>query len=473
MIDWWKLLSGLALSGFAATFAQAQVNHGTLESWGREVYQEIDQSLRVVGTQLYAESASLQGAQSGGLNGRAFVWPASTQFRVLNSLTQIEPGAYTETLRQYSDQLHTAYWDAGYRSGAGGGARFYDDNAHLVVALAEAYFLTDDQVYLDRAKATYDFVLEGEDSAAGGGIYFQQNNFYSKDAISTLQGARGAALLFRATGEQAYLDDATRLMTWARSHIQRPNGTFYQGFVISTNSPGGVDIVNSAGDGISANLALFDATGDADYLTEAQRIANASLSRYFDSATGRINDEGYWAFELVDALDDLYIRDHNPVWLNKVKIALEWLHDNKRDPNGHYGLFWGRNGPQVGELSSWNLNEQAAVARAFLFTSTAILPGDVNQDGTLTVADVDAFVSAWRTNTTALSRPEQLRAGDLNLDGTTNLADFSVLRMALNDAGVALPRSALKAIEAIPEPGTLLLAITAFGLAAAHRHARR
>jgi hypothetical protein len=447
--------------------ARAQVDHTTLQNLGLEVQQEIERSLRVPNTQLYAETASLQGTQSGGINGRAFVWPASTQFRILNSLVQIDPGKYTSTLRQFSDQLHAAYWNAGYRSGAGAGDRFYDDNAHVVVALAEAYFLTNDPVYLDRAKATQAFVLQGEDNAAGGGIYFQQNNFHSKDAISTLQGARGAALLYRATGEQQYLEDATRLLTWANSHIQRPNGLFYQGYVIATNSPSGVEIVNSAGVGISANLALFDATDEQSYLTEAQRIAGASIPRYFDGATGRINDEGYWAYELVDALNGLYLRDKNPLWLNRTKRALDWLHDNKRDPNGHYGLFWGRNGAQVGALSTWNLNEQAAVARAYLSTSTTLLPGDVNQDGSLTAADIDAFVAGWRSDTSDLTQAARLRAGDLNLDGSTNLADFVLLRNALNQAGVAIPASAVRAIESLPEPGAMLLWLTGSSIAAA------
>jgi hypothetical protein len=143
---------------------------------------------------------------------------------------------------------------------------------------------------------------------------------------------------------------------------------------ISTNAPEGFDLVNSAGIGISTNLELYDATRNPVYLSEAQRLANRTLSRYFDAATGRINDEGFWAFELVDALGNLHLHDGNPLWLDRVDRALVWLHDNKRDPNGHYGRFWGRNGPQVGALGSWNLNDQAPVARAYLYTSTVPEP---------------------------------------------------------------------------------------------------
>jgi hypothetical protein len=339
-----------------------------LQTWGLETNGEIDRTLRVAGTRLYAETASLSGVQSGGLNGRAFVWPASTQFRVLNTLAQLDPANHTSSLGLFANELHNAYWNNGYRSGAGGGDRFYDDNAHLVVAYVEAYRLTNNTTYLTRARDTFSFVLQGEDAVAGGGIYFKQNDFSSKDAISTLQAARGAAMLYRATRQQTYLSAATRLLTWANTHIQRADGLYSERWRISTNAPEGFDLVNSAGIGISTNLELYGATGNAAYLSEAQRIASRSLSRYFDSATGRINDEGFWAFELVDALANLHLHDGNILWLDRVDRALVWLHDNKRDPNGHYGLFWGRNGPQVGALASWHLNDQAPVARAYLYT---------------------------------------------------------------------------------------------------------
>lgn len=364
----------LLLGGFSlgASPAEALVDRAKLQGWGEQTYSEIDRTLRVSGTLLYAESASLSGTQSGGFNNRAFVWPVSTQFRVLNSLTQLSPATYRMRLRVFSDQVDAAYWNNGYRSGAGGGDRFYDDNAHLVVALAEAYRLTGDAAYLNRAKATQTFVLSGENTIAGGGIYFKQGDTTSKDTISTLQGARGAAMLYRATGDVTYLNDAKRLLTWAKSHVQLSNGLFNQGFSIASNTAAGVDIVNSAGIGISLNCELYAATREASYLIEARRIGFAAVTRFLDAPTGRINDEGYWAYELVDAFANLHTFDPNSGWLNRSDTALTWLHNNKRDPNGHYDTFWGRNGPITTTLTSWNLNEQASVARAYLYTAIAV-----------------------------------------------------------------------------------------------------
>ena len=305
------------------------------------------------------------------------MWPASTQFRVLNTLAQIDPATYTTPLRQFADELHNGYWDNGYRSGFGGGDRFYDDNAHLVVSLVEAYRLTNDSVYLTRARDTFSFVLARRGRRGRRRNLLQAIRLYVEGRHLNHSSGAGAAMLYRATGEQSYLTAATRLLTWAQTHIQRADGMFSERWRISTNAPEGFDLVNSAGMGISTNLELYDATSNSAYLSEAQRLANRTLSRYFDSSTGRINDEGYWAFELVDALDNLHLHDRNPLWLDRVDRALNWLHDNKRDPNGHYGLFWGRNGPQVGTLGSWNLNEQAAVARAYLYTSAVPEPSSV------------------------------------------------------------------------------------------------
>ncbi|MGV3530771.1 MAG: glycoside hydrolase family 76 protein [Chthoniobacteraceae bacterium] len=363
----------LCTGGLSTPTAHA-LDDAVLRSWGMETYGEIEETLRVPGSNLYAETASLTGRQSGGLNGKSYAWPASTQFRVLNTLTQIDPETYGLQLRAFSDELRSAYWDRGYRSGAGGGDRYYDDNAHLVVALAEAYKLTLDPVYLTRARETLDYVKQGEDAVAGGGIYFKENSFTSKDTISTLQAARGAAMLYLTTGESGFLTDATRLLDWSESHVQRTDGIYYQRWAIGTNQPTGVELINAAGIGISLNIELYRGTGESHFLAEAQRIAARSLNRYFDSTTGRINDEGYWAFELVDGLNELYLEDGNPLWLDHVHGALSWLHEKKRDPHGHYGLYWGRNGAQAGQLVSWNLNEQAAVARAYLYTSTVPEP---------------------------------------------------------------------------------------------------
>ena len=296
----------------------------TLLGWGQNVYKKIDASLKVPGSSLYSETASTSGTRSGGDSGFAYVWPESEQFRVLDDLATINPTTYTPVVRSFSDELFTRYWKSsgagGYRSGVSSGSGlFYDDNGHVVVALAQAYALTNDPVYLTRAVQTYNFVISGEDTVGGGGIYFQVGDASSKDAISTLQAVRAGLLLYQITAQAKYLTDATRLYAWSKTHIQQSNGLFKERYKLTGTNAGmadGATLINSAGIGLSSNLLFYQATGDVAYLREAQRIGRASLSAYFNAA-GAINDEGFWAFELVDALDDLYLVDHNPACMSQ------------------------------------------------------------------------------------------------------------------------------------------------------------
>lgn len=370
-----KSLRPLALSFvFTAAASSARAANQQLINWGLSTSSSINSSLKVPGTSLFAETATSSGQHTGGDSGFSFIWPASTQFRLENAEVRLDPATYTSQLRQFSDQLQNRYWSAsgGYRAGVSSNEiRYYDDNAHMAVALTQAYDITHDPVYLNRAIATYNFVISGEDSAGGGGIYFSEADHSFKDSAATLQGTRAALMLYQDTHDAKYLTDATRLYTWAKNTTQQSNGLFMEKLYLTGPKAGTVGdftLVNFAGFGIQDNLEFYDATGNKAYLSEAQRIAQSSLSHYINPSTKAINDEGFWSFELVNALDDLYTHDRNPLWLQSATDALTWLHNNRQDPSGHYDTLWGRGGLQTTTLTSWDLNDMAPVAESYLYT---------------------------------------------------------------------------------------------------------
>jgi hypothetical protein len=458
----------LLVAAGATTFAQPNVNNAQFAHWGLEVFDRIESELKKENSALYAQQTSLSGAQSGGVGGFAFVWPAGVQFRVLNALVRHDPATFTVKQRAFSNELLNRYWRfsgsaGGYRSGVTSDASvFYDDNAHIVIAELDAFASTGDPVYLQRATNSYNFVLRGEDNVGGGGVWFQENEFARKDTVSTLQAARAAAVLYRATGQQDYLDDATRMLTWANSHVQQSDGLFQQGFDVSTNMPEDVAIINSAGMGISTNIELYKATLIPSYLTEAQRIAARSISRYTDlSTTGRWNPAGQWAFELVDALAALYELDHGNAWADSVHRGLTYLHDVKADVNGHYGLRWGPadDPPQSNPMTSWRLIDQASVARAYLSLSQIHkgLPGDYNEDGVVDTADY----TVWRDNfgKSVVRMPNAFGAGAIGAE------QYELWRQSFGNS----IQSGLGQAAAVPEPSTsvLILIIAISRIAAA------
>src|SRR5690606_8278669 len=96
----------LSLLVAARTEAQGlSFDHQQLVAWGLETQAEIEATLGLANSPLYAETAHLNGSQSRGVGGVAFAWPLSTQFRVLNSLTLIDPVTYTPQLRAFSDRF--------------------------------------------------------------------------------------------------------------------------------------------------------------------------------------------------------------------------------------------------------------------------------------------------------------------------------------------------------------------------------
>ena len=238
---------------------------------------------------MYAERAHLNGSQSGGINGYAFIWATATQFRARNSVFEADPSSTNrQQLLALSDQLQVYYWNRssdgqnGYIVAPGSTERYYDDNAHMVVTLAEAYELTGEQRLLDRAIATHDFVLEGEDSYQGGGIYFREGSAGNKNTISTLQEARGAAMIYQATGQQRFLDDAIRLLDWSNSHVQRSDGLYYQDYrTTNIGDISNVPLTNGAGMGILTNLEMYDITPDEDLSVRGAASRREGLSELY------------------------------------------------------------------------------------------------------------------------------------------------------------------------------------------------
>jgi sialidase-1 len=85
--------------------------------------------------------------------------------------------------------------------------------------------------------------------------------------------------------------------------------------------------------------------------------------------------------------------------------------------------------------------------------------GDVNQDGSLTEADVSAFAAAWNplSNEFFLGGVDSYKNGDLNFDGRVNLADVFQLRQALIAGGVSA--TGLTRLTQVPEPSSWQLAV--------------
>lgn len=283
-------------------------------------------------------------------------------------------GIYDENFSKYSDLLARLYDNADYylgtfdlvsytqthewsvygvnRTGSKGTAHVegidnvYDDQMWLVRELLEAYKITGNNQYLQKAEYLTEYVLDGWDctrDATGvehGGITWGPgyvtkhacsngpiisplvwlHEIYKDKADETTHRFIDAADKQTRKAEQVkksdyYLDFAKRVYAWQKGQLLRSDGVYDD--MMGGCSPGNVqtetidgivyrrggnckDRVGPAytynsGSILSGAADLFRATGDNAYLTDAKSLSDASF-KYF--AKLGVNEPGYYTYDI-------------------------------------------------------------------------------------------------------------------------------------------------------------------------------
>jgi hypothetical protein len=189
-------------------------------------------------------------------------------------------------------------------------SRFYDDNQWIAIACLDAYYRTKNEKYLNISKEIYHFMMTGFDTAAGGGLYWKEGDKRSKNTCSNGPGILVALQLYKISHQQNYLDTALILYHWVNTHLQSPDGLYYDNLKIPSLKIDSTIYTYNTGTMLQSNVLLYQITKNKKYLQEAKRIASAA-ERFF------------------------YKEDHLPVnyWFNAVllrgEIALYQLDKNK------------------------------------------------------------------------------------------------------------------------------------------------
>lgn len=338
------------------------------EQWGRESLEKIDEAFWIERRGLYSEESRLAGEKPEPGRQPAFMWGCGVQLSALVAAAKFDRKTYEPRMRAYGDALD-AYWTN--HKGIGGydvlpnprdADRYYDDNAWMVLAFAEAYEVSREHKQLDRAKKTMDFVLSGEDDKLGGGLYWRERELTSKNTCTNAPTIVGLLKLHQLTGRQDYLRKAHRIYVWTNEKLQDPEDGLYWDNI---NMEGKVDrrkfSYNSALM-IRANCLIYEITKNRKYLDEARRIGESALKKWI-TPEGGVDDGGRFAHLLMGSFLTLAKVDNDPRWRQAVDRALRYVHTNVRDPNGHYADHWGRR--QSGPLEKSAILDEASAARAY------------------------------------------------------------------------------------------------------------
>ena len=361
------LILGLALIATATAQPPPPVTSQTFRTWGNETLARIDADFWLPPRRLYVGEGHLNAPPS---SGPAFMWDCGVQLSALAAAARLDPIRYRDRLRDYIDGMNV-YWTnannlGGYdvQPGPKPNDRYYDDNAWIVLALAEAFEVTHDPRDLDRAEATQKFVLSGEDKLLGGGIYWHEPKRETKNTCVNGPAIVGAVRLYQLTHKPEYLADARRLYQWTCAHLRAEDGLFWDNVKVADGKVDQAFYSYNTGLMIRAASLLHAATGENAYLEDAKRTARAAEARWVDPQTGAMRDTGKFAHLLLEGFLALCNEDHDAHWLDLEHKVLLFVHDRLRDANGHYVGNW--NHPPDRPLQKFSLIDQGSAARAFM-----------------------------------------------------------------------------------------------------------
>jgi predicted alpha-1,6-mannanase (GH76 family) len=167
----------------------------------------------------------------------------------------------------------------------------YDDMMWWIISLARAFEITKDSTYLTTSIAGFQHVWAGSYDAANGGMWWDFNHS-GKNSCINFPTVIGALLLYKLTGDSAYLQKAKDVYSWAVANLV--DGS--TGRVADNNingKKGWSDYTYNQGTFIGAAAMLYKATGQVAYLDQAKLGADYTQKSMCDQ-DGILPAEGDW-----------------------------------------------------------------------------------------------------------------------------------------------------------------------------------
>ncbi len=345
MLVCWVVLAETCHSDtFTPVATTAETGEACFDQWGTETLRLIRDRFWSQKYGLYTEHALMPDGRHWRGSHPSFTWGVGVQLSALNAAARVDPKRYVNQAMAYADAIEVYWLDANgvagfdVQPGPKEADRYYDDNAWLVLALLELFEISHERKYLDRAVATFDFVMSGKDDKLGGGLYWREQEKKTKNTCTNAPAIVSALRLHQLTHEKSYLDTAKQLYLWTGQHLQDTDGLFWDNIDLEGKIDRRKYSYNSALM-IRANLLFHELSGADNYLTEAERIANSARAAWIRDE-GAVDDSGRFAHLLLEAFLALDEHHQDGSWGQVVVRSVIYLHDQVRDADGIYGSHW-------------------------------------------------------------------------------------------------------------------------------------
>ncbi len=185
--------------------------------------------------------------------------------------------------RYYMDQ-----WFQGVRkyNGNSWNNEFYDDMEWIALAQLRAYKATGNSKYKDAALEIWEYIKEGWNENAGGGIAWRRSQSWSKNACSNGPAAILAARLYKEFSDEENRQWAVKIYEWLKSTLVNPvNGAVWDN-VDSRTGFIKKDWIFTYNQGtfIGAAVELHQLFHEQSYLDDAILAANYAISNLVENS---------------------------------------------------------------------------------------------------------------------------------------------------------------------------------------------
>lgn len=198
---------------------------------------------------------------------------------------------------EYEQMIHDIY-RGGYEEYAGYNWEnkeewfIYDDIMWWVIALARAHTITGKEKYLEQSISGFKRVWRDSYDPQDGGMYWSFDHS-GKNACINYPTVIAAMRLYHITGEEAYLEKAKKIYSWARANLFNEEKGRVADHKVGDDPPGYEDYTYNQGTAIGAGVMLYKETGDQQYLDDAVAAAEYTKN-VMSNENGILPAEGDW-----------------------------------------------------------------------------------------------------------------------------------------------------------------------------------
>ncbi len=324
---------------------------------GKEMFDLIINKYKISNTNFFSESYPPQPVDPA----YAYLWSHVATTNAAATIKQLGYSMdYTGIVNTYEKYFSSGRNNniGGYNSAsdgsAGKGTRFYDDNSIVGISLIEAFHITNNSEYIQKAKRIVTFLQSGIDTKFGGGLWWNEDekNMEGNANSNKPACANGYAVLFLMqyyevcdpSEKTQVLNMAKELYIWLRTNLYDGSTKCYWN---DKNASGNINYTiwtYNTGVMIQNGIRLYKATGDQKYIDEAKESASGSYDYFIKVRNGVLSfpDHDPWFnTKLLRAYIDIapYFKPAEN-YINTYFNFINYAYDHSRTAEGLFYEDW-------------------------------------------------------------------------------------------------------------------------------------